>query len=110
MNTPADIRDLRTRLVLEAANDVVDDTGALLRAWSPVTSVWGRLRPRRMEGEFVAGQEQAFRGWDIEVRWRPNIAAPMRFRIGQRAFHIRVALDPDARRRRLICRCDEAPV
>lgn len=109
MSGRSDIAALRKRLLLEAAVETLDDTGALQRTWSPVTSLWGNLRARRNEGEFAAAQEQSQLEWDVEIRWRANIAAPMRFRLGSRAFAIRVALDPDATRRRLICRCDETP-
>ena len=56
---------------------------------------------------FVAGEQESVLTSEVVVRWRPEVASPMRFRIGARALLIRAAFDPDGRRRFLVCACEE---
>lgn len=98
---------LRTRVTLEAPLDVVDETGALQRSWIVVASPWVELAPRKTSGEYVAAEEGEAILWDVALRWRADIAPPMRFRYGARILAIRAAVDPDARRRTIVCRCEE---
>jgi SPP1 family predicted phage head-tail adaptor len=98
---------LRTRAVLEAPDDTVDDAGALVRVWRPVASIWAKVSPRRGAEVFVAGEQESVLTSEVVVRWRPEIAGPMRFRVGSRALLIRAAFDPDGHRRFLVCVCEE---
>lgn len=99
--------ELRTRVVLEAPDDSTDDTGALVRAWRPVASIWAKVSPRRGAELFVAGAQESVLTSEVVVRWRPDVASPMRLRIGSRALVIRAAFDPDGARRFLVCVCEE---
>lgn len=99
--------ELRTRVILEAPVDSVDDSGALVRAWQPLASVWARVSPKRGAEIFVAGEQESVLTSEVVVRWRPEVASPMRFRIGGRALLIRAAFDPDGCRRFLVCTCEE---
>ncbi len=99
--------ELRTRAVLETPVDSTDDVGALVRAWQPVASVWAKVAPRRGAEVFVAGEQESVLTSEVVVRWRPDVASPMRFRIGARALLIRAAFDPDGHRRFLVCACEE---
>ena len=99
--------ELRTRAVLEAPDDSTDDTGALVRVWRPVASIWAKLSPRRGAEFFVAGAQESVLTSEVVMRWRADIASPMRLRIGSRVLMIRGAFDPDGRRRFLVCVCEE---
>lgn len=99
--------ELRTRAVLEAPDDTVDDAGALVRVWRPVASIWAKVSQRRGAEVFVAGEQESVLTSEVVVRWRPEIAGPMRFRVGSRALLIRAAFDPDGHRRFLVCVCEE---
>ena len=99
--------ELRTRAVLEAPDDSVDDAGALVRIWRPVASIWAKVSPRRGAEVFVAGGQESVLTSEVVVRWRPDIASPMRLRIGSRALLVRAAFDPDGHRRFLVCVCEE---
>ena len=99
--------ELRTRAILEAPVDTVDDSGALVRVWQSVASVWASVSPKRGAELFVAGEQESVLTSEVVVRWRPEVASPMRFRIGARALLIRTAFDPDGRRRFLVCTCEE---
>lgn len=98
---------MRARLQLQAPVDSIDETGAIARSWTTVAGVWAQLKPRAASGEFVAGEEGSIVTWDVFIRWRADVAAPMRFRIGGRTLAIRAAFDPELARRILVCRCEE---
>jgi SPP1 family predicted phage head-tail adaptor len=104
--TPA-LGEMRSRVSLERPADAPDDTGALMRVWTEVADLWARIAPLRGAEFFSAGEQETVLAHEVTIRWRPDVAAPMRFRLGSRALYIRAAFDPDARRRTLVCRCEE---
>ncbi|MCB1541185.1 MAG: phage head closure protein [Rhodoblastus sp.] len=99
--------ELRARALLETPVDSVDDAGSLVRVWRPVASVWAKIAPRRGAEVFVAGEQESVLTSEVVVRWRSDVASPMRFRVGARALLIRAAFDPDGQRRFLVCICEE---
>ncbi|MDE2579548.1 MAG: phage head closure protein [Hyphomicrobiales bacterium] len=99
--------DLRARVTLEAPNDTPDDAGALQRVWTPFAAAWARIAPLRGAETFVAGGQETTLQYDITLRWRGDLASPMRMRYGARLFYIRAVFDPDGARRWLVCRCEE---
>lgn len=107
MTGAAGIGAMRARLELQAPVDSLDETGAIARSWTTIANVWAQLKPRAATGEFVAGEEASVVTWDVVIRWRADLAAPMRFRIGGRTLAIRAVFDPEAARRILVCRCEE---
>lgn len=107
MSRLASVGELRARVALERPDDTVDDSGALVRVWMPVADVWAKIAPRRGAELFVAGEQETVLTHEVTIRWRPDAASPMRFRIGARALHIRAAFDPDGRREFLVCVCEE---
>ncbi len=107
MSTLVGEGELRTRAILETPVDSVDDAGALVRVWQPVAPVWAKIAPRRGAELFAAGAQETVLTSEVVVRWRPDVASPMRFRIGARALLIRAAFDPDGGRRFLVCACEE---
>jgi SPP1 family predicted phage head-tail adaptor len=107
MSAAPALGEMRSRVALERPDDAVDDTGSLTRVWTQVADLWARITPLRGAEGFVAGQQETSILYDVTIRWRPDAASPMRFRIGSRALYIRTAFDPDARRRSLVCRCEE---
>ena len=98
---------MRSRVTLERPVDTPDDTGALTRVWTAVADVWAQITPVRGAENFAAGAQETSILHEATIRWRPDVVAPMRFRFGSRALYIRAAVDPDARRRTLVCRCEE---
>jgi len=44
---------------------------------------------------------------DVTIRYREDVSANMRFRLGDRVLDIRAVLDEDGRRRFLKCNCEE---
>jgi len=107
VSRPAAEGELRTRAILETPVDSTDDSGALVRVWQPVAAVWAKIAPKRGAEIFVAGEQETVLTSEVVVRWRPDVASPMRFRVGARALLIRAAFDPDGHRRFLVCACEE---
>ncbi|MDE2363127.1 MAG: phage head closure protein [Hyphomicrobiales bacterium] len=107
MSLRIDTAGLRSRVTLQTPVDTADDSGALVRAWTPVADVWAKIEPQRGDETFVAGEQESVLVHRVTVRWRPDLASPMRFVLGSRALYVRAAFDPDGRKKFLVCRCDE---
>ena len=103
----ARIGELRARLVLEAPNLAADGAGGSTRTWSAVDTIWGAVRPLRAREQVIGDKSMGLLSHEIEIRYRGDITTRMRFRLGARAFYISAFYDPDGRRARLICKCQE---
>lgn len=98
---------LRSRVTLQAPMDGVDDSGALTRVWTALADLWAKVEPQRGSEFFSTGAQETLLTHNVTIRWRPDLASPMRFLLGSRALYIRAAFDPDGRRKYMVCRCDE---
>ncbi len=98
---------LRTRLVLEAPIDVVDDMGGVSRTYQPLANVWGEIVQRSGDTRFLAGRQEEAITHRIRLRYRNGVNAQMRLRAGARIFTILAVFDTDERRRTLVCQCEE---
>jgi SPP1 family predicted phage head-tail adaptor len=98
---------LRSRVTIETPEDTNDDAGALVRVWTPLADVWAKVEPQRGAEFRSAGAQETLLTHNVTIRWRPDLGAPTRFRLGSRALYIRAAFDPDGRKKYLVCRCDE---
>ena len=107
MSLRIDIAGLRSRVTLQAPVDTSDDSGALVRVWTDVADIWAKIEPQRGSEMFVAGEQETVLTHNVTIRWRPDVASPMRLLLGSRALYIRAAFDPDGRKKFLVCRCDE---
>jgi SPP1 family predicted phage head-tail adaptor len=101
------IGELRARLVLEGPVETPDQAGGVLRRWTAIASVWSDVATlsaqQRLEAEQI-GQTVTHR---VTLRWRAGLTTKQRLRRGTQIFLIRGVQDPDDRRRRLICNCEE---
>ena len=103
----ARIGELNLRFALERPVDAADDIGGAARTWGAVATVWGRLEARGAEAGFIAQRAETTVSHRIVIRWRTDVSAGMRARLGARAFVINAATDPDARGRFLLLHCEE---
>ena len=103
------IGDLRRLLRLEVAVDTPDDVGGVTRSWRDLGSVWAALeRPGAGSAERDESDRREFAtSYRATLRWRGDITGNHRLREGERIFAIRSAVDPDGRRRRLVCTVEE---
>lgn len=106
------VRGLRSRLTLEAPVDAADDIGGAARAYVTLDTLWAEVAPagvagRFIDDRFVAERMEVTVTHHIRLRWRAGMSGAMRFRLGERIFIIHAIVDPDERRRFLVCRCEE---
>jgi SPP1 family predicted phage head-tail adaptor len=101
------VGELRARLVLEGPIETPDRAGGVTRSWSMLGNVWCDVATlnaqQRLEAEQI-GQTVTHR---ITLRWRDGLTTKQRLRRGTQIFLIRGVQDPDDRRRRLLCNCEE---
>ena len=101
------VGELRARLILEGPVETPDRAGGVARSWSTLATLWGDVTTlnaqQRLEAEQI-GQTVTHR---LTLRWRTGLTTKQRLRRGTQIFLIRGVQDPDDRRRRLICTCEE---
>ncbi len=98
---------LRRRLTLETPVRSGDEAAAAAQTWSSLGGVWAAVMPRSLS-EIVTADGQAARvSHEIEIRWRSDITAAMRFRDGATIYAIHGVHERDAHRRRLVCLAEE---
>lgn len=101
------IGEMRQRVVLERPERVGDGGGGADETWVEIAELWAAVKPmtgaERTEAEAISGRVSH----EIWLRFRDDVAAELRFRIGTRLFDIRAVLDVDERRRFLRCLAEE---
>lgn len=108
LNQRAKISGLRLRLRLEQPVETPDDIGGAARTFALIGPVWGEVTPMQGDEELVSGRFEARITHRVSLRWRGDITARMRLAAALRVFSIRAVFDPDGKRRRLICLCEES--
>jgi SPP1 family predicted phage head-tail adaptor len=103
----APLGGMRHRLWLEAPVETADEAGGVRRSFAAVAAMWGALRPLRAEEGRTAGSPGQTLTHRVELHWRAGVDAGMRLRAGSRVLAIRSVVDPQERRRRLVCLCEE---
>jgi SPP1 family predicted phage head-tail adaptor len=98
---------LRHRVTLEAPIDAPDGAGGFSRSLTPVADLWARIAPSGAREDFVERRAEQATNQVVTIRWREDIAKDMRFVFRGRKLRIQSAVDPDERRRFLICQCEE---
>jgi SPP1 family predicted phage head-tail adaptor len=99
------VGELDRRLILERSADAPDGHGGVSRGWVLVAYVWARMEPVAAAAAHDAERPESVTDWRIVIRWRPDISAGLRFRVGSRFLRIDAVSDADSRRRLLVCRC-----
>jgi len=98
---------MRSRLTLETPVETPDNAGGVLRSYTTLALVWAEVltlnTQQRLEAEQI-GQTVTHR---ITLRYRDGITTKLRLRRASQIFLIRGVEDPDDRKRRLICHCEE---
>jgi len=103
----ARIGRLRHRVVLERPVRESDGGGGAAETWEPVAGLWAMIELRSGKEAVEADRLSGTRKLDVTIRYRPDVAPHMRFRLGGRLLDIRTVLDEDDRRRFLKCECEE---
>ncbi|WMS41694.1 phage head closure protein [Acuticoccus sp. MNP-M23] len=101
------VGELRRRLTLEAASDVADGRGGMVRTWATLDTVFAAVTPRRRREDVVNGREVGLVTHRITIRWRGDVTGDMRFADGDRLYRVLSVEDADPVRRFLDCWCEE---
>ena len=101
------VGDLRRRLALEAASDVADGSGGMVRTWASLAEVFAAVTPRRRREDVVNGRAVGLVTHAITIRWRGDVTGDMRFVDGGTVYRVLSVEDADPKRRFLECWCEE---
>lgn len=98
---------LDRRAVLEENAAPVDAMGGRQALWREVADISVHLEPlgQRVRERFDA--REGVLTHRVTLRHRAGVEQGMAFRLGLRRLLIREVVDPDERRRYLVCRCEE---
>ncbi|MGJ0395008.1 MAG: phage head closure protein [Methylocystis sp.] len=98
---------LRHRVTLEAPIDTPDGAAGFARSYAPVADLWARVAPGGAREDFVEQRAEQATSHSVTIRWREDVAKDMRFVHRGRKLRIQSVVDPDERRRFLVCQCEE---
>lgn len=98
---------LRHRVTLEAPIDTPDGAGGFARSFAPVADLWARVAPGGAREDFIEQRAEQATNHSVTIRWREDVAKDMRFVHRGRKLRIQSVVDPDERRRFLVCQCEE---
>ena len=101
------IGGLRHRMSIEEPVEAEDGSGGRTRSWAPYDTVWAALTPLSGGQEVTAGGRQMRLTHRLRLRYRGDLGAHMRFRLGARVFEIAALYDETEERRWLLCLCEE---
>lgn len=99
---------LTNLLTIQSASESRDGSGGVQVNWTPVGQVWADIRG--LSGrEFLASQQAgALTTHEVRIRYYPGLSSSrFRFVWDGKILHIEAIIDPDGRRRDMICRCIE---
>ena len=95
------------RFVLERPIETPDGFGGVLRTFAPGPQLWAAIEAVAAEERVRAGRTEQAGTHRVTLRYRDDVTAAMRLSRGLRRFDIRSAVDPDGRRRDLVCLVEE---
>ena len=98
---------MRRRVRLEAAVDIDDGAGGFNRGYRTLGYLWARVNAISASQQFSEQRFEQASSYQVDIRWRADIAAGMRFVFRDRLLLIQTFSDPDGRRRFLTCACEE---
>ena len=98
---------LRHRLTIEDRVDIANNAGGVVRQWRPRFQIWGAIETIDAAQYWEAAQTGQRLTHRVTIRFRNDIDTTQRFKKDQSIFDIRGIRDPDGRKRRLICLCEE---
>ena len=101
------IGSLRHRVIIEALQTAPDGGGGVTESWTEIDTVWARISPRIGREVVHADRITGMLIHEIFIRYRADVQPAMRFRKGQRVFHIQACEDVDERGAMLKCLCEE---
>lgn len=98
---------LRRRVTIERPVLTPVEGGEQTVNWIPVAHVFAEIRAMAGREDLAADALAGTVTHRVRMRYRPGVTADMRLTWGNRHFNIRAVLDPDERKRWLVCICEE---
>ena len=93
------IGEFRHRLTIQAADEIDDAAGGVIRTWEALGEVWAAIEPVSFDDQMVSDKRLGVLTHRITLRHRSDITLSHRLLLGQRVFAIRAVRDPDERGR-----------
>ena len=97
----------RRRFILELPLESPDGFGGVVRTYAAGPHFWGSLEMLVQGERFRGGRVEDLVTHRVRLRYRDGVTAAMRLTSGLRRFAIKSAVDPDGRRRDLVCLVEE---
>lgn len=97
----------RRRFVLERPQEDPDGFGGVVRRFVAGPLLWGAIEPLGQVERVRLGRAEALPTHRVRFAYGPEITPAMRLASGPRRFAVRIAGDPDGRRRELVCHVEE---
>jgi len=101
------IGPLRHRVSLQTATETTGPGGGADVIWQTIADLWAGVAAvsgrERTHAEGLRGETLC----DITIRYRADVGSANRFLFEGRIHDVRSVLDPDGRRRWLVCRCEK---
>lgn len=97
---------LRHRVELQTPTATPGTGGGAVVQWQTVASLWASVAAVGGREDVHAAAPRGRASFDITIRHRADVGSESRFVHGGEIFDVRSALDPDGRRRWLVCRCE----
>ena len=98
---------LRHRVRIEVPVEMPAAGGALEITWQEVATVWASVAAVSGGEPAVADGLEGRARFDVAMRYREGVDASVRLVVDGRVLEVISAVDPDGRRRWLVCRAEE---
>lgn len=100
---------LRKRVTIQTPVAATNGYMEQIVTWSTLTIVWADVRATSGAERTIgtAQQVQAAITDQVEIRYRSDVTAKQRIKLGDRILDIESVGDPDGRRRKLVLSCRE---
>lgn len=95
------------RFTLELPTEAPDGFGGVIRTYQPGPRLWGAIALLAAEERDRADRPEGVATHRVTFGYRDGVTPALRLALGPRRFRIRNALDPDGRRRALVCLVEE---
>lgn len=94
----ARVGELRERPTIEAQSQTADAAGAIATTWTPVATVWARMKPLSAGQVVLAGRDDAVRQYQMTIRYRTDVTTNHRIVWRGRRFDVTGVTDPTEQR------------
>jgi len=103
--------ELNKRIQIEAPVEVSDGAGGFTTSWNAIATLWAKIEPykslQRWSENFDLSKVQVVKSYEITIRYFNNVNETMRIVFDGRIMNIRVVIDVDEGKEKLIIIAEE---